>query len=179
MVRSSAPVMELLTVVRRLNLKSWCIGAGVIRSLVWDHLHGFNVPSEYDDVDVVYFDDTALKSQDAELTQLLKHAYPSVKWEVTNQARIHEWFLDVYSQTVPPLKSLAEGVATWPEYATCVGVSLAKDDSIHIVAPHGLEDLFNLKIRHNNIRASSAAFAKRVASKRFIERWPKLSVISD
>jgi len=177
-VRSSAQVMELLTAVRGLNLKSWCIGAGVVRSLVWDHLHGFNAPSEYDDVDVAYFDNTASERPDAELTQRLKEAYPSANWEVTNQARVHEWFLEAHAQIVPPIRSLAEGVATWPEYATCVGVSLGEDESIHVVAPYGLEDLFALKVRHNNIRASAAIFEKRIASKRFIERWPMLSVIS-
>lgn len=66
LVRASDPVMALLMTVRKLNLTSWCIGAGVIRSLVWDHLHGFNTPPVYADVDVAYFDSTATEEQEAE-----------------------------------------------------------------------------------------------------------------
>lgn len=170
--------MELLTAARGLKLESWCIGAGVVRSLVWDHLHGLNRPPVYADVDVVYFDRNAADEQDAALTRALKHAYPSANWEVTNQARIHEWFWKVHAQAVPAFGSLAEGIATWPEFATCVGVSLGADETIQVIAPHGLDDLFDLKVRHNTIQASAAVFAERVASKRFTERWPMVSVIS-
>lgn len=177
MVRSSPGLMEMLDTVRALELASWCIGAGVVRSLVWDRLHGFAEPSHYDDVDVVYYDDGAGPAQDAELLRRLLSLKPSVRWEVTNQALIHHWFLNQCSQAVPPLCSLAEGIATWPEYATCVGVTLDSENSIKVVAPHGLEDLFQLRVRHNPIRASAAVFDERVVSKRFAERWPMLSII--
>ncbi|WP_235505003.1 nucleotidyltransferase family protein [Variovorax sp. Root318D1] len=48
--------MAALRVVRSLGLQSWCIGAGAIRSLVWDTLHEFDRRSPVEDMDVVYFD---------------------------------------------------------------------------------------------------------------------------
>jgi hypothetical protein len=33
--------MEMLRLARRLNLPDWIIGAGFLRSLVWDRLCGF------------------------------------------------------------------------------------------------------------------------------------------
>lgn len=177
LVRSSSRVMELLAVARKLELESWCIGAGVIRSLVWDHLHGFSEPSPVEDIDVAYFDASADACPEAELAERLAASLPWARWEVTNQATVHEWFLKAQAQVVPPFRSLAEGIASWPEYATCVGVALSANDSIEVIAPHGLEDLFGLKVRHNPIRASAAVFAERVKSKRFAERWPKLSLI--
>lgn len=179
MVHSSPALMEMLDTVRSLKLASWCIGAGAVRSLVWNRLHGFAAPSHYDDVDVVYYDRVAGPTQDDELLRRLLSLKPSVRWEVTNQASIHHWFLTRYSEVVPPLCSLAEGIATWPEYATCVGVTLSSENSIKVIAPYGLEDLFQLRVRHNPIRASAAVFNERVTSKRFSERWPMLSIISD
>lgn len=176
-VRSSPALMELLAAVRSLNLDSWCIGAGVVRSLVWDHLHGVGEQSHYDDVDVVYYDETSGAREEAELTARLTQSLPLVRWEVTNQALIHEWFLRTHSQVVPPLRSLEDGISTWPEYATCVGVRLGVDDAIQVIAPYGLDDLFGLKVRHNPVRASAEVFAERVASKRFIERWPMISLV--
>jgi len=179
MVRSSSDLMDLLDAARRLELTSWCIGAGAVRSLVWDRLHGFTAPSQYDDVDVVYYDAQSGPAQEVELQRMLLELRPGIRWEVTNQALIHHWFLTRHSQIVPQLRSLAEGVATWPEYATCVGVRLNLDNSIDVIAPHGLEDLFQLRLRHNPARASSVVFNQRVASKRFIERWPMLSACTE
>ena len=69
-VRGSAWFMRALEAVRALHLKSWCIGAGAVRNLVWDHLHGFGQPTALSDVDVAYFDaddlrpDTQARLQD-------------------------------------------------------------------------------------------------------------------
>jgi hypothetical protein len=177
LVRASPVLMEALRAVRALRLGPWCIGAGAIRSLVWDDLHGFAERTPLDDVDVVYFDPSVgAVVHDAALENRLRHAMPSVAWEVTNQATVHHWFASHLGLQVPPLTSLEDGVATWPEIATCVGVFLRDDDSIGVVAPHGLEDLFHLVVRHNPVRADTKTYRERVASKRFVERWPLLSI---
>jgi hypothetical protein len=169
--------MEALRAVRALGLGSWCIGAGAVRSLVWDDLHGFAEPTPLDDVDVVYFDSTVEGVEhDTALEARLRHAMPSVAWEVTNQATVHHWFARHLGLQVPPLKSLEDGVGTWPEIATCVGVFLRADGSIGVVAPHGLDDLFQLVVRHNPVRADAQTYRERVASKRFAARWPLLSI---
>ena len=103
-------------------------------------------------------------------------AMPALRWEVTNQATVHVWFANNFGQVVPPVRSLEEGVATWPEFATCVGVNLDDAESIGVVAPHGLDDLFGLLVRHNPLRASTATYRRRVQSKQFGERWPLLSI---
>lgn len=173
-VRSSPGLMAALIAVRGLGLASWCIGAGAVRSLVWDHLHGFSHRLELGDVDVAYFKNPSQPGRDAELEHALRLAMPALSWEVTNQAGVHDWFREQLAQHVEPLRSLEEGIATWPEYATCVGVTLNEDDSIGVIAPHGLEDLFALRVRHNPVRADAATFEQRIASKRFAERWPRL-----
>ena len=176
MVTASDELMAALRVVRSLGLRSWCIGAGAIRSLVWDTLHEFEQRSPVEDIDVVYFNAEAGPKLDAELENRLQSAMPGLRWEVTNQAGVHRWFAAALGQSVPPLASLEEGVATWPEYATCVGVCLNEDGSLGVVAPHGLDDLFELRVRHNPLRASVATYRQRVAEKRFGERWPRLSI---
>jgi uncharacterized protein len=172
MVRASASLMAALRAARGLGLASWCIGAGAVRSAVWDALHGFTAPSRLDDVDLVYFELPAQPGRDAALERDLRRALPGVAWEVTNQATVHEWFRDALQMRVEPLLSLEAGVATWPEYATCVGVTLNADDSIVVIAPHGLDDLFALRLRHNPSRADAATYRQRLNSKRFTERWP-------
>lgn len=176
LVAASGQLMGLLRTVRSLGLSSWCIGAGVIRSLVWDALHGFQDLSKVADVDVAYFDADAGLDQEAELQERLSLLAPHIAWDVTNQAKVHEWLVGESGQAVPPLTSLEDGLGTWPEFATCVGVYLESDESIKVIAPHGLNDLFGLLVRHNPRQASVATFIHRVDSKQFGRRWPRLSI---
>jgi hypothetical protein len=178
MVREAPQLMAALVAARQLGLESWCIGAGAVRTLVWDALHGFEKPSVLEDIDVVFFEASSCHPAcEAELERQLTALMPGPCWDVTNQATVHQWFLERHEQVVPPARSLEDGVSTWPEFATCVGVSLRADDSLHIVAPHGLEDLFALRVRHNPVRASAATYRQRVEQKRYAQRWPRLEVI--
>jgi len=175
LVLSCDRLMASLRCARTLGLPSWCIGAGIVRNLVWDTLHGF-VPSCPADVDVVHFDAEAAPAMDGEIDRRLRGLMPGLEWEVTNRAHVHRWFEAELGRVVPPLRSLEEGIATWPEFATCVGVSLGADGSVHVIAPHGLDDLFELRVRHNPSRASVEDFKARVRSKRFQQRWPRLTI---
>ncbi len=168
--------MAALHAARSLGLHAWCIGAGAVRNSVWDQLHETQRVDQASDVDLVYFDSQALPDEDETLRSRLTAMWPNARWDVTNQAHVHQWYEQTYGQSVCALGSLEEGISTWPEYATCVGLRLCADDSLEVIAPHGLEDLFALRLRHNPLRATRAAFDERVASKGWLERWPKLRV---
>jgi hypothetical protein len=144
--------------------------------MVWDELHQFQNSSTVDDLDVAYFDPNAPLCVDKQLQERLLSLSPEINWEVVNQAKVHEWYGTTFGQDVPPLDSLESGLATWPEYATCVGIYLSADDSLHVIAPHGLDDLFELRVRHNPARVTFETFMYRVEHKRFIERWPRLAI---
>lgn len=178
LARESRWLMEALVAVRSLGLSSWCIGAGAIRNLVWDALHDRAVPSKLPDIDVAYFDaDCLAPQQDKELQARLAASMPQVPWEVTNQAAVHLWFEEYFGHAVPPLESLEEAIASWPEYATSVALRLEVDDAITVIAPHGLEDLFGCVIRRNPVRASINTYRQRVIQKRYAARWPKVQVV--
>ncbi|MGG1948711.1 nucleotidyltransferase family protein [Trinickia sp. NRRL B-1857] len=168
-----------LVAVRELGLPSWCIGAGAIRNLVWDRLHGFDDPSALADIDVAYFDASDMSiDRDRQLECRLAAAYPALAWDVKNQAGVHLWYESKFGQAVAPFESLQEAVASWPEVATSVGLTLRADDSIEVIAPHGLGDLFAMVVRHNPTRVGVETFRKRVQEKRYQTRWPRVIVIS-
>ena len=68
-------------------------------------------------------------------------------------------------------------MASWPEYATAVALRLEVDDSITVIAPHGLEDLFGCVIRRTPVRVSINTYRQRVAQKRYAVRWPKVRIV--
>lgn len=178
LVAASDWLMDALRAVRGLRLQSWCIGAGAVRNLVWDALAGKRERSALSDVDVAYFDASDVTTEhDQRLQRQLEAAMPDVPWEVTNQAGVHLWFERYFGHAVAPVNSLAEAVATWPEYVTSVGVYLGDDDRIDVIAPLGLDDLFTMTVRHNPARASVANYQARVAQKKYRERWPGVTIV--
>ena len=178
LARAAPWCMRALSHVRALRLDAWCVGAGAVRTLVWDALHGHAAPSALADIDVAHFDPHDLSAErDAALRSQLLAAAPELPWEVTNQAGVHRWFESHFGHAVAPLQSLDEAVASWPEFATCVGLRLDEDDRLHVVAPHGLGDLFGMVVRRNPVRASVETYRERVAGKQYARRWPRVTVV--
>ena len=158
----------------------------MVRTLVWDHLHGYPQPTPLRDVDVVYFDASDLSSgrlweREHVLTQRLYEKQPDFPWEVKNQAGIHLWFEQHFGYAVEPVCSLEEAVATWPEPATAVALLGNDNDNAELqcLAPLGLEDLFAMIIRRNPRRVSIETYQQRIAQKRYTEKWPRVRVISE
>jgi uncharacterized protein len=171
--------MQALTAVRDLQLPEWCIGAGAVRNLVWDALGATASPSMLADVDVAHFDPVDLTAEhDQSIEARLRAAIPTVPWEVTNQAAVHRWFEQVFGHPVAPLASLEEAVASWPEFATAVGLRLEPDDTITVIAPHGLDDLFDMIVRRNPTRVSVETYRRRVTEKKYAQRWPGVRIIA-
>lgn len=178
LVRSSLVLMRALRAARAVGAPDWLIGAGAIRDRVWDHLHGFAPVVSSRDLDLVFFDPLSLGSERERSVQREVSALaPDICWDVTNQAGVHLWYPKVFGYEVEPLTSCADGVATWPETATAVGVRLLGHDRIEVIAPCGLEDLFGLICRRNPRRVTPERYRRRVKSKQIAERWPRVQIL--
>lgn len=156
-----------LRAVRQLQAPQGAIGAGYIRGAVWDHLCGCG-PTPADDVDVLYHDPSDL-SWEAEtaLERRLRDILPDLPWSVRNQARMHVRNGD------PPYASVAHAMEHWLETPTCVALRLEADDTVTVIAPFGLDDLFALRIRPPpRGKERMEAYRERLHRKRWHERWP-------
>jgi hypothetical protein len=179
-LRADPWFMTILAAVRDCDPPDWLVGAGVIRTLVWDRLHSYGARTPVADVDVVFFDPADLRPErDAEVQAQLQARLPGVPWEATNQAAVHLWYESYFGFPVPPLVSSADGVGTWPETATCVAVRLWPDDTLHVVAPYGLADLFTLVLRRNPRRVTREQFLQRLEAKQIRQKWPRVQVRED
>lgn len=178
LIHGDAWLMDVLRAARTVGPPEWVIGSGVIRNLVWDHLHHYRERTAARDVDVAYFDKTDL-SKDAELAwqNRLQALRPDVPWEVKNQAAVHLWYERRFGARAEPLDSIDDAVATWPETASGVAVRLLQDDSIQLLAPFGLADLFDMIWRRNARRVSLEEYRRRYTSKGIGEKWPKVQII--
>ena len=179
-IRSTDWLYEALYEVKAIHLSGGCIGAGAIRNAVWDSLHGYDNPSFLSDIDVAYFDPSDITDErDKEIQALLSERLPNLNWEVTNQAGVHIWFEKYFGHSVEPLTSIEDAIASWPETATSIAAFLDENDNINIIAPFGLQDLFDMVIRRNTRRVSIETYRERIHKKKYNERWPKVKIISE
>jgi uncharacterized protein len=180
LIQATPWLMAILETVRRCNPPDWLVGAGVMRNLVWDHLHQYQTPTPLADIDVIFFDPQDVRPErDRLVQQQLAQHLPHVPWEATNQAAVHLWYEDEFGFSVPALHSSEEAVGTWPETATSVAVRLLSTGEIYIVAPCGLSDLFNMVWRRNPCRATREQFIQRLHSKHILRKWPHVQVLYD
>jgi hypothetical protein len=170
----------ILETVRDVSPPQWVVGAGVIRTLVWDHLHGYEQRTTLQDVDVAFFDPSRLEpARDREVELALCERLPGVPFEATNQAAVHLWYEAQFGQPLEPLCSIADAVATWPETATALAVRLEPDGDLRVLAPCGLDDLLGMLLRRNRRQVSEQQFEHRLREKRIAEIWPLVKIIHD
>lgn len=162
-------MMNVLRRVRELNLPDSCVCAGFVRSKIWDILHGFHSPTPLQDVDVVYYDakDTR-ESAERGYERVLQEMDSTIPWSVKNQARMHE------KSGFLPFVSTIDGIAHFTETCTAVGTYMDAEGDIHIIAPHGLDDLSNLIVKPTPYFLSPEKihiYRDRIQSKQWQVQW--------
>ena len=166
--------MRILRHVRPLNAPDCWVGAGFVRSLVWDRLHQRAYSPLPDDIDVICYDaGQADELSDRCLEASLAAMDAEVKWSVKNQCRMHTRNGDT------AYGSATQARTYWPETATATAVRLQPCDEIEIAAPFGLEDLFALVLKATaRFRGEKyPMFLERANSKQWLAKWPKLNVV--
>jgi hypothetical protein len=168
--------MAVMKAVRDFGLNDCWTGAGFIRSYVWDYLNGLP-PLVPEDVDVIYYaPDDISESTEKALDRRLAEAMPDVPWSCKNQARMH---LKAGLQT--PYADTADGLRHWTETATAVAARVNDNDGVEILAPFGLNDLFEQSVRPTPFfrQGRMEQYRARLAAKNWQQRWPSLTFIED
>ncbi|MBR9726851.1 nucleotidyltransferase family protein [Shewanella intestini] len=168
--------MDALTLCMRtfaqLGIDDWLIAAGFVRNLVWDKLHGFKAHN-LNDIDVIYYcpHDTSVAKDIHIERQLQQQA--ALPFSVKNQARMHIRNHDA------PYHSCLDAMRYWPEKQTAIGVKmmLIAPKQLNLQSAFSLNGLFNYTITPNPLR-SQALFDQRISSKGWLERYPKLAIVT-
>lgn len=171
-IAGDAWAMDILWLARNLHLPDWAIGAGFVRSLVWDQLCGFRQRTPLNDIDIVYFDaaDTGRTREEAAEAELTAARIDQV-WSVRNMARMH------IKNREAAYSSTEHAIGHWLETPTAVAIRLDADGHLTLLAPHGVEDLLAGRVRPTpNGQRKIIEYRARVAPKAWPTRWPKVVV---
>ena len=176
-VRATPPLMQVLSVARRLCLPDWLVFSGAVYQPVLNHLTQRPLDYGIKDYDLGYFagSDLSYEAEDVVIRRVEAAFDEPIRSmvEVRNQARVHLWFETKFGEQYPPLSCTAEALERFASATFAVGVRLETDDRLHIVAPFGLGDLFALRLRPNP-RRKTVGFVRTCADVR--RRWPEVVV---
>jgi hypothetical protein len=176
-VRAAPALMRVLETMRALDLPDWLVFSGAVYQRVLNRLTGRPPDYGVKDYDVGYFDasDLSYEAEDIAIRRVAAAFDEPLRSqiELRNQARVHVWFEARFGEPYTPLTRTAEALERFVSPVFAVGVRLAADDSLHIEAPFGLADLFDLRLRPNPSRPTHG-FARTAAG--VVARWPELRV---
>src|SRR6516165_2365356 len=176
-LRATPPLMQILTVARRLCLPDWLVFSGAVYQPVLNHLTGRQFDYGIKDYDLAYFDasDVSYEAEDAVIRRVRAAFDDPLRSmvEVRNQARVHLWFETKFGEHYTPLSCTAEALERFASATFAVGVRLESDNRLHVVAPFGLADLFALRLMPNP-RRETVHFARTCVNLQ--RRWPDLVI---
>lgn len=176
-IGSEPLLMEVLRGLRDTALPDWLLVAGSIYNVVWNRLTGRPALTGVRDIDVFYFDDSdrSYEAEDAVIKHLGRQfAHLPLPVEPRNQARVHLWFPQKFNQPFAPLTSSAEMLGRYASKTHSVAARLEDDDTLGIVAPFGLNDIFSFRIVPNRVLQNEPAHTAKAARAKSV--WPELSV---
>ena len=161
----------------RLEAPDWALAAGAVYQNVWNALTGRPPGYGVRDYDLAYCDpaDPSWDGEDAVITRAAAlFADLEKPVEVRNQARVHLWFEAKYGEARTPLTSVEAAIAGYAAHAHSVAVRPGANGALEILAPHGLNAVFDMRIAPARRSAHTQAFRDKVARMRAL--WPELKV---
>lgn len=177
-VRNDPDLMTVLTTVRGLGLNDWLVFSGAVYQAAWNDVTGRAPGYGVKDFDLGYFnEDVSWDAEDVVIKRVAEAFEEPLRSrvEVRNQRRVSEWFPAKFGEPYPPLSDTAEALTRFVAPAFAVGVRLEGDNQITVVAPFGLDDVFDMIIRPNPQRPLAKDWSRVTA--RALERWPELTVV--
>ncbi len=174
-ILSNKKIVFILEKLQEYNLDNYYLGAGCVSQTVFNYYHGYDIESNINDYDIVYFDNDFTYEKEDKIIKDIKLLCNEidVKLDIKNQARVHLWSLESLGRQIKQIYSLEEAVRGWGTTVTCIGVKL-KDKELEIFAPYGLNDLFGLKIIPLKDNIPKEVYLNK--SKKWKEKWPLLNI---
>lgn len=178
LLRQNAPLMRALRLCRDLHLPDWMIFSGAVYQTVFNHRSGLPLTTGLKDYDLAYYDasDLSYEAEDVVIRRVRAALPEDLKdlVEVRNQARVHLWFEGHFGEPYAPLPDTPSALSRFLSPCFAVGVRMDAGDQLTVLAPFGLEDVFNMVVRPNPMRGDSRNFDRVAAGVQ--ARWPQVTV---
>ncbi|MCR1901324.1 nucleotidyltransferase family protein [Ligilactobacillus apodemi] len=163
---------EIFNILREMKLTNAFICAGAIRDLVWNTNEAKPHSLVLGNIDIYYNDPNETYEQYLTKKAELNHRYSKYLWELTNTA--------LKNSRTPTSNNMEDVIASFPETCSAVGICRSPAETIEIIAPYGLEDLFAEKICPTpkyKLENSAETFEQRVTRKKWLENYANAQLV--
>lgn len=124
-LRRNDALWQIIASFDEIGLPDGWLVAGAVAQTIWNVALGRPADAGIKDADIVYFDPDDL-SRCGELKEenrlRSRFARLGLKLDVKNEARVHLWYEEKFGYPIPPYRSTAAAIATFPTTATSIGV---------------------------------------------------------
>ncbi|WP_099608808.1 nucleotidyltransferase family protein [Vibrio coralliilyticus] len=175
LIQQVPELMETAEACRDVGLPHFYIAGGAITQVIWNSLINEPLLAQVKDVDVVYFDRSALTSEAAFKRHIRSRLTHNIDIDVKNQAIIHERYAKKFGCAIEPYECVEQGIESWLS-AFAIGFTLDKSGHPRLFAPYGLEDAFTMLIKPNKQAMTEANYDKMTAG--YKARWQTIQVLS-
>jgi hypothetical protein len=168
---------QILQLAPLLGVSDWWLTAGALFQTVWNVLEGKDPQAGIRDYDLFYFDeDTSYEAENAVILRA-KELFSDlgVDVEVRNEARVHLWYEEHFGVPAIAFASTADAIDHFAAKTCCFAVTADASGALKTYAPHGFEDLFELRVVPNPVLAPRDVYEAK--TKRWSQVWPSLSVL--
>lgn len=172
-VRADAAAETVLVRAAALGLPDWALAAGAVYQNVWNALSGRPPGFGIKDYDLAYHDasDLSFEAEDR-VIRACADAFADMPRpvEVRNQARVHLWFPEKYGVEMSPIADTRDALTRYAADAHKVALRLEPDGTVTVIAPAGLDAVFDLRIAPAGPLADPEGFAAKM--QRAKQLWP-------
>lgn len=172
---NNSEINEIFAILRKFHLGQAYLCAGSVRTLVWNSLMQRKTNLKLGNLDIFYNAQFESAEEHQVLTTRLNQSYSKYLWSLNNLSQINP-----HAGHHQNGQALPDVIAAFPETASAVGVNLDFQGKVSIIAPYGLNDLFEFKlVASPNFLTDStklAQFHKRVERKNWLTIWPQLTL---
>ncbi|MFZ1635474.1 MAG: nucleotidyltransferase family protein [Chitinophagales bacterium] len=166
-IGNSNKINCIIQSIKGIDRENLFLTGGSLRNIIWNNLHYYSEEYELEDCDIIFYNSTELtKDYEESIKNRLEYLNPNFKWSVKNQARMH------IRNGHAPYNGIYGALKAFPE--TCSAVAI--DQNLNIVAPYGLNDLYNLTVSPTQfcIDNEIAVYDRRLRQKKWINKWMHL-----
>lgn len=177
LIKNNPEFIKILQVINRTHLPQATLCGGAVRNLVWDQKN--HVPSTLviNNLDVFYNDRSESSEETLIVKARLNQAAPKYLWNLHNIALPKRFSSDIAAD------SIEDAIKAIPETASAVGVNLTPGGDIMVVAPYGLDDLFEQKLRPTPVFAQNdhglVKFNRRIDRKNWLTKYAGVELADD
>ena len=169
---------EVFTIINKLHLPNAYICGGVIRDYVWNKKHDLPSSLLFGNIDVFYYDSNESNEQYLIRQTMINQNYSKYLWNLTNTA-----LKDRRETKLKLHKNIESTLKQFPETCSSVAVNYDQAHNLTIIAPYGLEDLFELKIKPTPTfrkgQINYQTYKQRVKRKEWSKKWNKLIILDE